>query len=123
MAGHWLRNWTITEIAAGKAGLQLTVMRSTARRSPAIGPPRISSQGRQSSTDLLPLVRKLTALLGDCPKWSAVSIYDRCKAVFERGMIGVSLVRRISGVHRWPYVRRGWRRPPLGGDRRGAQGR
>jgi hypothetical protein len=31
--------------------------------------------------DLLPLVRKLTALLADCPKWRAVSIYDRCKAV------------------------------------------
>jgi hypothetical protein len=34
--------------------------------------------------DLLPLVRKLTALLTDCPKRRAVSIYDRCKAVFER---------------------------------------
>ena len=34
--------------------------------------------------DQLPLVRKLTALLADCPKWRVVSIYDRCKAVSER---------------------------------------
>jgi hypothetical protein len=34
--------------------------------------------------DLLPLVRKLTALLADCPKRGSVSVYDRCKAVFER---------------------------------------
>jgi hypothetical protein len=34
--------------------------------------------------DLLPLVRKLTTLLADCPKRGSVSIYDGCKAVFEK---------------------------------------
>ena len=34
--------------------------------------------------DLLPLARKLTPLLADCPKRGSVGVYERCKAVFER---------------------------------------